>query len=337
MTMDAVSREELNLFNTFMPSGTGAPSAPSAPSDAREERDSKAPKLENRGKGNPQKEYGSSRGKRNWMDASWGSKWDSSSRQSTWTPDDAELEAVKASIAQMQRLILRHEDAINLQRIETSYVAHMRISTPEAIVTAVHKTAAGWKHAKENNPESLNKPLRATLVTCVFLELRTRVANLTPDQIGKLKELNWYEESTSTWHYVKWSPEHKQLVKDEDREGIATADVLKILDDILRAAPKTNAVARFHPTRPLAQEMSGETVTFLMQFGNHNDHAEKLCTCMDQLCSLSVTQLIGLGVKPDRRDARRRCTVYEIMNVGSLLSAGCLAQGQKELLDAWYL
>ena len=298
--MDAVSKEELNLFNTYMPSGTGAPSAPSAPSDAQDERDTKAPKLANRGKGNPQKEFGSSRGKRNWMDTSWGAKWDSSSRQSTWAPDDAELEAVKAAIAQMQRLILRHEDAINLQRIETSYVAHMRISTPEAIVTAVYKTAAAWKHAKENNPESLNKPLRATLVTCVFLELRNRVANLTPDQIGTLTELNWYEESTSTWRYVKWSPEHKKLVRDEDRAGITTAEILKTLDNILRAAPMTNAVARFHPTRPLAQEMSGETVTFLMQFGNHNDHAEKLCACVDQLCSLSVTQLIGLGVKPDR-------------------------------------
>ncbi|OLQ13651.1 Retrovirus-related Pol polyprotein from type-2 retrotransposable element R2DM [Symbiodinium microadriaticum] len=299
MTMDQISQEELNLFNTFMPSGAGAPGAPSAPSAGPAERDAKTAKLESRGKG-ATKEFGTSRGKRNWSDASWGSRWDASSRQSTWNPDETELEAVKAAIAQMQRLILRHEDAINLQRIETSYVAHMRISTSEAIVSGVYHAAAGWKQAKENNPESLNKPLRATLVTCVFLELRTRVANLTPDQANKLKELQWYEESTTTWHYVKWNAEQKKLVKDEEKEGISTVDVLKVLDDILRAAPKPNAVARFHPTRPLAQEMSGETVTFLMQFGNHNDHAEKLCTCMDRLCGLSVTQLVGLGVKPDR-------------------------------------
>ncbi|CAE7876031.1 unnamed protein product, partial [Symbiodinium necroappetens] len=149
---------------------------------------------------------------------------------------DAELEAVKAAIAQMQRLILRHEDAINLQRIETSYVAHMRISTPEAIVAGVYRAASGWKQAKETNPDSLNKPLRATLITCVFLDLRTRVANLTPDQATKLKDLQWYEDSTTTWHYVKWTAGQKKLVRDEEREGINTADVLKVLGDILRAA-----------------------------------------------------------------------------------------------------
>ena len=84
------------------------------------------------------------------------------------------------------------------------------------------------------------------------------------------------------------------------RHGLKTDELLAIFDDILRAAPKQHAVARFHPTRPLAQEMSGETITFLMQFGTHNDHAEKLCACMDKLTGLSVTQLIGLGVKPDR-------------------------------------
>ncbi|OLQ04744.1 hypothetical protein AK812_SmicGene12129 [Symbiodinium microadriaticum] len=297
--MDQVSREELNLFNTFMPSGTGTTRDPGAASGL-DERDPKTAKLDKRGKGSASTDSGSARGKRNWQETSWGTKWNSMSRQSTWNPDDTELEAVKAAIAQMQRLILRHEDATNLQRLETSYVAHLRISTPESIVAAIHRTAAGWKSAKENNPESLDKPLRATLITCVFLELRTRVANLTPDQAAKLKELQWYDEASTTWHYVKWNAEAKTLVKDEEREGIKTEAVLRTLDDVLRAAPKTNAVARFHPTRPLAQEMSGETITFLMQFGNRNDHAEKLCDSMDKLSGLSVTQLVGLGVKPDR-------------------------------------
>ena len=298
--MDQISKEELNLFNTYMPSGAEI-SRDSGASSGLEERDPKTAKLDNkRGKGSASTDSGSARGKRNWADASWGAKWNSMSRQSTWNPDDTELEAVKAAIAQMQRLILRHEDAINLQRLETSYVAHMRISTPESIVAAIYRTAAGWKSAKENNPESLNKPLRATLITCVFLELRTRAANLTLEQATTLKALQWYDEASTVWHYVKWNAEAKKLVKDEEREGIQTETVLRILDDVLRAAPKTNAVARFHPTRPLAPEMSGETVTFLMQFGNHNDHAEKLCESMDKLSGLSVTQLVGLGVKPDR-------------------------------------
>ncbi|CAE7843422.1 unnamed protein product [Symbiodinium necroappetens] len=58
----------------------------------------------------------------------------------------------------------RAEDAINLLRIETSYVTHMRISTPEAVVSAAYHAPAGWKEMKESNPESPGKPLRSTLI-----------------------------------------------------------------------------------------------------------------------------------------------------------------------------
>ena len=130
------------------------------------------------------------------------------------------FESLKAYIAQLQRLILRHEDAITLLRIETTYVAHFRISTPEAIVTGIYQTAAGWKQANESKPESLDKPLRATLITCVFLELRTRTANLKQDQVEKLKALKWFGDATTTWSYLRWNAETKQLVRDEDKDGL---------------------------------------------------------------------------------------------------------------------
>ena len=301
MTLDQISQAELGLFNTFMPSGTKAQSMGNMDVADETERESKSARTENQGKGNQGGGREPGRGKRGWQASSWGSGWGTAPKHNQWSVDDCnDIESLKAYIAQLQRLILRHEDAISLLRIETSYVAHFRISTPEAIVTGIYKPAAGWKQAKESQPESLDKPLRATLITCVFLELHTRVANLKQDQVDKLKTLKWFDDATTTWSYLRWNAESKQLMKDEDRPGMKTEDVLNTLNDILRAAPRQHAVARFHPTRPLAQEMSGETLTFLMQFGTHNDHAEKLCACMDKLSGLSVTQLIGMGVKPDR-------------------------------------
>ena len=156
--------------------------------------------------------------------------------------------------------MLRHEDAINLLRIETS------------CVTSSFARASS-----------------------------TRVANLTTDEIDKLKALRWYDDSTTTWSCLRWNPEAKKLQRDEEKPGIKASETLTSLDHMLPVAPQQHTVARFHPTRPLPQELSGETVTFFMQFGTHNDdHAEKLGSCMDKLSGLAVTQRMGMRVKPDR-------------------------------------
>ena len=223
MTIDQVSQEELGLFNTFMPSGARAQGLNKMELEEEQGRDPKAARLGSHGKGSHGGggNRGSGGAKREWQPSSWGSGWGGQQKTTVWNAEDStDIESLKAYIAQLQRLILRHEDAITLLRIETTYVAHFRISTPEAIVTGIYQTAAGWKQANESKPESLDKPLRATLITCVFLELRTRTANLKQDQVEKLKALKWFGDATTTWSYLRWNAETKQLVRDEDKDGL---------------------------------------------------------------------------------------------------------------------
>ncbi|CAE7251103.1 unnamed protein product [Symbiodinium sp. CCMP2456] len=283
MTIDEVSQAELCLFDTCMPSGIKARASNAEPPSDEQGRDAKAARTGAQGKGHNGGGGGYGRAKRGWQPSStWGGGWGCNS-QTEWKMEDCnDIESLKAYIAQLQRLILRHEDAINL-----------------ALKPAMWPTSHCNSGAKEASPETLDKPLRATLIICVFLELRTRVANVQADQIDKLKELKWYDDST-TWCYLRWNAETKQLMRDEERPGLKTQDILAIVHDILRAASHQYAVARFHPTRPLAQEMRGEMITFLMQLGQHNDHAEKLCDCVGKLCGLSATQIIGMGLKHDR-------------------------------------
>ena len=46
--------------------------------------------------------------------------------------------------------------------------------------------------------------------------------------------------------------------------------------------------------------MRGESLTFLVQFGTQNDHAEKICQCLPVLCYSAATQLIAMAIKPER-------------------------------------
>ena len=212
----------------------------------------------------------------------------------------AEIARLKACIAQLQRLALRHEDSINIGKIEVSWVAHFRIDAPNSIVKCIFVAADGWKKARDSDPASISKPLRSTLLACVFMELRTRVQEMNEEQAKALQTLGWYDMETKVWAYLRWNPLSKSLEKDTKRSGATTDTLLSAIDDITRAIPHQHAVARFHPTRPLAAEMRGESVTFLVQFGQQNDHAEKICSCIPVLCSSAVTQLICMSIKPER-------------------------------------
>ena len=66
------------------------------------------------------------------------------------------------------------------------------------------------------------------------------------------------------------------------------------LDDILKATLPTVRGGRAFTQRP--REMRGESVA-LVEFGQQNDHAEKICSC-PMLCSSAPTQLIRMSIKP---------------------------------------
>ncbi|OLP82135.1 hypothetical protein AK812_SmicGene37250 [Symbiodinium microadriaticum] len=236
--------------------------------------------------------------KRQWQQAQqqqW-SGWDSEAKEDL----AAEIARLKACIAQLQRLALRHEDSINIGKIEVSWVAHFRIDAPNSIVKCIFVAADGWKKARDSDPASISKPLRSTLLACVFMELRTRVQEMNEEQAKALQTLGWYDMETKVRAYLRWNPISKALEKDTKRSGATTEALFSAIEDITRAIPQQHAVARFHPTRPLAAEMRGESVTFLVQFGQQNDHAERICSCIPVLCSSAVTQLICMSIKPER-------------------------------------
>ncbi|CAE7024654.1 unnamed protein product, partial [Symbiodinium sp. CCMP2456] len=250
--------------------------------------------------------YGSGAGRRGWKPTGQKRQWQPSSAWEAWdaaagdhTAAEAEIAKLKACMAQLQRMVLRHEDSINIAKIEVSYVAHFRIDAPNSLVRSIFLAADTWRKARENAPQTINKPLRATLLKCVFMELRTRIAEMSQEQSQRLESLGWFDPKTQVWSYLKWNAQEKSLERDSSKPGVTTEAVLSIMDDIDKAVPQPYAVTRFHPTRPLAAEMKGESLTFMVQFGQQNDHAEKLCTVVPVLCGLAVTQLIAMAIKPE--------------------------------------
>ena len=108
-----------------------------------------------------------------------------------------------ACTAQLQRLILCHEDSINIAKSEVSFVAHFRIDAPNSLVKSIFEAANTWRKTRETAPQSVNKPLRAALLWCIFKELRTRISEMSTEQSKRLESVGWHDPSTQVWSYLK--------------------------------------------------------------------------------------------------------------------------------------
>ncbi|CAE7330741.1 unnamed protein product, partial [Symbiodinium microadriaticum] len=202
-----------------------------------------------------------------------------------------------------QRLALRHEDSINLMKLEFSFVAHMRLNIPASVVHMLYVAADGWRKLKAQEPQKLDRPMRTSLFVCFFAELKTRIQALDKrqDDVDKMAELGWLVKGVPvTWQFLKWDGATQRNVIDTTKPPLTNAEVLEHIDVLLANAVATNSLARFHPTRPLAEGMQGESIVFLIQVGNFGDACISIRSSLKALCHNAVLQLVATQLKTDR-------------------------------------
>ena len=234
-----VSSSEDNFWRSFVPAGATAPEAMSVDqagqtTSARKAEDGPAPAAEDKGdsrggkwaKGNQKGKgrtqhgdssekwasdggqgRGSGNGRRSGQDRDKDSRW--YGRQ--W--HEVETESLKKQLASVQRLLMRHEDAINILKAEHSYVLRMKINVPSSIVPSLR---AGWHALRSEKLQEISRPMRVTLWTCVLQEWLARLVALpsVPETMESLGKLGWCSQAENAFPYLQWKADTQQLVQD---------------------------------------------------------------------------------------------------------------------------
>ena len=217
--------EEWSFFKNYMPAGlamqSGPPSGLTAAASA-EERDAKTAGLGDtkgnggRGKGSEAQRgnatgSGGSQQSLKRQQAGWSRQ---GGRKDSWFGDwgndvdsnsNAEIREIQKVIGMMQRLVLRHEDSINLLKLEYSFVAHMRLNVPSSVAAMLYVAADGWRKLKASDPAKLDRPMRTSLFVCFFAELKERLKGLEsrPEDVEKMAQMGWLVSGTPrTWQFL---------------------------------------------------------------------------------------------------------------------------------------
>ena len=216
--------------------------------------------------------------------------------------DSRELEELRASILSLQRLTLRHEDSLGMIQSEYSFVAFLRVASPSSVVPALYSAQRAWRDLRDSDPAKITKPMRCSLLTCLFKELSTGMRGLDTEEDNKssLKKLGWITEDQASWNFVQWSAEQKRLLADATRAPMKRNEAIALVDRLIDMVGAPGLVVRFHPTRPLTSNMAGESLTCCLQVSIREARAVALYDDLALLSGLACTQLIGMGLRKDR-------------------------------------
>ncbi|CAE7427449.1 L96 [Symbiodinium sp. CCMP2592] len=303
--------EEWSFFRQYMPAGlhmqSGPPSDVSTAATGLEERETKAARyfdakgVGGRGKGSEaqQGHPGSSKDGQVQQD-DWFNAWGRDGADG-FGGSSAELREMRKVIGMMQKLILRHEDSINILKLEYSFVAHMRLNVPSGVATTLYVAADGWRKLKASEPTKLDRPMRTSLFVCFLAELKSRLTGLDerPDDAARMEQMGWIATGPPrAWHFLKWDGAAQRTVVDQSKPALTQAEVLEHIDILLKCAVVGNALTRFHPTRPLAEDMQGESLAFLVQVGTMGEASLSMRLSLKALCHNAALQLViqdGIG------------------------------------------
>ena len=317
VAMQLVDTEELNSFDAlsaYMPPGTAsAPQHFGAP-----HADEPDPKFQRRDKGAAGKGRGAPP-KREREQVSHEGSFDHhraagsySDRWHHWTydPRQSELDYLRNQVSMLQRIVLRHEDALCLMRQEVAFIVHFRIGVAASLVPAVYRSQAGWREIYRTQPSKLAAPMRNTLLECVLKELRQRLRSLTDEASKEAREnmitAGWLVTKGATqpdswqWTFLSWDAQRKIQIVNSARPLISHQKVLDSIDVLLDGLAKPDSLTRFQPLRKVTEQMSGASVGFALQYPFKGDLAATMYAATLDICNSSALQLIAAQIRVDR-------------------------------------
>ena len=106
-----------------------------------------------------------------------------------------EIEQLRGQVQMLQKIVLRHEDALSLMRQEVGFIIHFRIGVEASLVKDIYQSQLGWRELRKSNPEKVQSTLRNTLMECVLKVLLKRIQQLESqdqaevrDKLGKARQ-----------------------------------------------------------------------------------------------------------------------------------------------------
>jgi len=207
----------------------------------------------------------------------------------------------EALLKALLQLALRHEDLLQRLSQDTTHVwMFENVQGPQQVLSMMYNVTQTWKKLRDETPEKLTRNLRTTVILALFQELSLRLARVreVPEAKAAAEKKGWLLEDQ--WLYLRWSHDQGALVKDTAAEPVSLADLESQVQRALVLLKSPGVLHKFQSTRPLAEELTGNTLCFLSELSLRGPEAQELWSLINSWYGLAALNMIGLRVRPAR-------------------------------------
>ena len=209
---------------------------------------------------------------------------------------------MKALCATLARMTLRQDDAIRTLQLDTSFVIWLRVGIPANLPEGLRAVSIQWKAQKAEG--KVTTSLRQVLWLNLWGELERRLNPSSIDEAQRkiLTSAGFMTllEGSHVWPYLVWDQKDQKLQVDSSRKGLGLEEAHQLVAKMLKLTSAQPIVTRFHPTRPLAAEMRGTSLTFLASISNRSEMSDQVFQILTTISSNGLTQIGGMSLRPER-------------------------------------
>ncbi|CAE7519242.1 unnamed protein product [Symbiodinium sp. CCMP2592] len=189
-------------------------------------------------------------------------------------------------------------------KMDKQFLLHFETG-PQGMVHLFWESAQVWKKAKEAQPPTVDKSLRVTLILCMMMELEGRLTKMLahePTKDNMIKH-GWLTTllGQPAWPYMIWTGEKLEL--DSTKAAIPHSEMTEIIKEIKQALfdKSEELVHKFHSVRPLAEQMEGDTLPFLLSISTRGALADRTFELFRKLEGNTVLRVVGEFVTKTQR------------------------------------
>ena len=201
----------------------------------------------------------------------------------------------------LTNLSLRHEDQMSINRSQSNYIMFLQTKGMLTVVPEMVKGIQTWKEAREQQPGTITLPLRTFLMGNWLKLLRTRFeACLATEEARKQAMEMLVLDSSGAVPYLEWDAQAKAMKIKTDREPMTPDQILELIRQMEAMILAPHGIMRFHATRKLNWNVSGEVVPMMLELGIRTQEAHKLWEGFGRLSHSGVTRVVSTSLRGDK-------------------------------------
>ena len=175
---------------------------------------------------------------------------------------------------------------------------------PAHITPALAGVAERWNHLRLNEPGKINRTLRHTLLIFVIDTLLKRLAD--KDSLQNAAKQGWLVSplapqaemaADAQWAYMMRKETKLQAAPEL---GAGKEQFIRDLEEVRTLLVEPGLILRFAATRPLTAEMSGHSVTLLLELSLQDPRASQITQMTRKWYALGAWLMIGARLRPAR-------------------------------------